>query len=100
MGRSALIPEIAEITNTTMDKGVFTLSQASNNHIINSLPPQAFCLWIAKSHWRIMQVHILAVHEMPALSVTQSRLSYSPAGTPREMFAGCYLKGFAEKSHF
>lgn len=38
MGSSALIPEITEITDTTLDKGVFTLlSQASINHLINLL---------------------------------------------------------------
>lgn len=36
MGNSALIPEIDEITDTTMDKGVFALlSQVSNDHSIN-----------------------------------------------------------------
>lgn len=36
MGSSALMPEIAAITDTTVDKGVFVLlSQASNNYPIN-----------------------------------------------------------------
>lgn len=36
MGNSALIPEIDEITDTTMDKGVFALlSQVSSDHSIN-----------------------------------------------------------------
>lgn len=65
-----------------------------------SLPPWTLNLWTAKSHWRLMQVHMLAAYEMPVLSVTQSGPSYSTTGTSRETFAGFYLKGRAEKSNF
>ena len=96
MGSSALIPEIAEITDTTIDKwGFALLSQASNNQLIN-LPPRTLSLWTAKSHWRMMPVYILAVYEMP---VTQSRLSCSTTRTSMEIFAACYLKGCAEESN-